>query len=59
MTGAGNWIIAEMWWTNNLADPWESVLAGDRIQDGLVTAHDIMLDWRLNADLVTLSAPRA
>ncbi len=22
LIGAGNWILSELWWTNNLADPW-------------------------------------
>ncbi len=31
-------------------------MAGTRIYDGLVTAEDILREWELNADLVTLSA---
>ena len=31
-------------------------MAGTRIYDGLVTAEEILREWDLNADLVTLSA---
>jgi CHAT domain-containing protein len=31
-------------------------MLGDRIYDGLVTAKEIVRDWRLDADLVALSA---
>jgi CHAT domain-containing protein len=40
----------------NLPDPVESAMMGTRIYDGLVTAKEIIRDWRLDADLVTLSA---
>jgi CHAT domain-containing protein len=40
----------------NLEDPVKSWLAGKRPIDGVVTATEIIRDWRLNADLVTLSA---
>jgi CHAT domain-containing protein len=40
----------------DLPDPLESAVAGTRIYDGLVTAEEILRDWDLNADLVTLSA---
>jgi len=37
-------------------DPLEAAMAGARIYDGLVTAQEILREWDLNADLVTLSA---
>lgn len=40
----------------NLPDPLEAAMAGTRIYDGLVTAKEILREWHLNADLVTLSA---
>jgi len=40
----------------DLPDPLESAMAGTRIHDGLVTAKEILREWDLNADLVTLSA---
>ncbi|MBN2070185.1 MAG: CHAT domain-containing protein [Candidatus Krumholzibacteriota bacterium] len=40
----------------NLPDPLEAALTGSRIYDGLVTAKEIIQDWKLKADLVTLSA---
>jgi CHAT domain-containing protein/tetratricopeptide (TPR) repeat protein len=40
----------------DLPDPFESALRGDRIYDGLLTAREIVREWRLDADLVTLSA---
>lgn len=39
-----------------LPDPLESATAGKRIHDGLVTASEVMREWNLDADLVTLSA---
>jgi len=39
-----------------LPDPFESALKGERIYDGLLTAKEIVGEWRLDADLVTLSA---
>jgi CHAT domain-containing protein len=40
----------------DLPDPLESAVAGGRIYDGLVTAGEILGEWDLDADLVTLSA---
>ncbi len=40
----------------DLPDPLNAALAGDRICDGLVTATEIVREWELDADLVTLSA---
>lgn len=40
----------------DLPDPFEAAMAGTRIYDGLVTAREIVREWRLDADLVTLSA---
>jgi CHAT domain-containing protein len=40
----------------NLPDPVESAISGTRIYDGLVTANEIVREWELDADLVTLSA---
>jgi CHAT domain-containing protein/Flp pilus assembly protein TadD len=40
----------------NLPDPLESAIKGERIFDGLVTARDVMREWELDADLVTLSS---
>jgi len=37
-------------------DPLDAVLTGDRAYRGLVTAGEIARDWRLDAELVTLSA---
>jgi CHAT domain-containing protein/Tfp pilus assembly protein PilF len=39
-----------------LPDPLEAAIAGERIYDGLLTAKEIVREWRMNADLVTLSA---
>ncbi|MBD3348053.1 MAG: tetratricopeptide repeat protein, partial [Candidatus Eisenbacteria bacterium] len=39
-----------------LPDPLESALKGERICDGLLTAGEIVREWDLGADLVTLSA---
>jgi CHAT domain-containing protein/tetratricopeptide (TPR) repeat protein len=38
-----------------LPDPIAAAAAGERVFDGLVTMTDIIRDWRLTADLVTLS----
>jgi len=40
----------------NLTDPLENAMAGTRIYDGLLTAGEILQEWELSADLVTLSA---
>jgi CHAT domain-containing protein/tetratricopeptide (TPR) repeat protein len=40
----------------DLPDPLEAAAAGAPIYDGLATAAEIVRDWRLDADLVTLSA---
>jgi len=40
----------------DLPDALTSAMAGTRIYDGLVTAKEILREWSLNADLVTLSA---
>ena len=40
----------------DLPDPLESAMAGTRFYDGVVTAEEILREWDLNADLVTLSA---
>ena len=40
----------------DLPDPAESAISGTRIYDGLVTANEIVREWALDADLVTLSA---
>jgi len=40
----------------DLPDALEAAMAGTRIYDGLVTAEEILREWDLNADLVTLSA---
>lgn len=39
-----------------LPDPLESAIAGTRIYDGFLTAEEIVREWELTADLVTLSA---
>lgn len=39
-----------------LPDPLEAAISGERIYDGLLTAKEIVREWRMNADLVTLSA---
>jgi CHAT domain-containing protein len=41
---------------DRLPDPWEQVLAGKRAYDGRLTAAQILRTWKLDADLVTLSA---
>jgi CHAT domain-containing protein/tetratricopeptide (TPR) repeat protein len=40
----------------DLPDPLEAAVAGRRIHDGLVTASEVVREWHLDADLVTLSA---
>jgi CHAT domain-containing protein/Tfp pilus assembly protein PilF len=40
----------------DLPDPLEAAISGTRIYDGLLTAKEIVREWRMNADLVTLSA---
>jgi len=39
-----------------LPDPLRVLAEGGRVQDGLVSAGEIVADWRLDADLVVLSA---
>ncbi|MCK4548031.1 MAG: CHAT domain-containing protein [Candidatus Eisenbacteria sp.] len=39
----------------DLPDPLEAAVAGTRIYDGLVTTREIVREWDLHADLVTLS----
>jgi len=39
-----------------LPDPLKSALAGTRIYDGFLSADEIVREWTLDADLVTLSA---
>jgi len=39
-----------------LPDPLEAAIAGTRIYDGFLTAEEIVREWELDADLVTLSA---
>lgn len=39
----------------NLPDPWLALRAGERIYDGLLTAKEIVREWKLGADLVVLS----
>src|SRR5262249_24059152 len=41
---------------DRLPDPVHQVLAGKEVYDGRLTAERILHSWRLNADLVTLSA---
>ncbi len=40
----------------DLPDPLEAALAGGRIYDGYLTVREIVREWRLDAELVTLSA---
>jgi CHAT domain-containing protein len=42
----------------NLPDPLESAMQGRRIYDGRLTVREIVREWKLDADLVTLSACR-
>jgi CHAT domain-containing protein len=42
----------------DLPDPLESMRAGDRIYDGLISAEEIIREWKLSAGLVTLSGCR-
>lgn len=39
-----------------LKDPLESVLRKERIYDGLITTREILNEWQLDAELVSLSA---
>jgi tetratricopeptide (TPR) repeat protein len=41
---------------DGLADPLEQVLSGKEVYNGQVTAERILRTWKLDADLVTLSA---
>jgi CHAT domain-containing protein len=40
----------------DLPDPLQAAMDGTRIYDGVITAKEILRDWKLDADLVTLSA---
>jgi CHAT domain-containing protein/Flp pilus assembly protein TadD len=40
----------------DLPDPYQAAVKGERIYDGLLDAKEIVRDWKLDADLVTLSA---
>jgi CHAT domain-containing protein len=40
----------------DLPDPYEAAVKGERIYDGLLDAKEIVREWKLSADLVTLSA---
>jgi CHAT domain-containing protein/tetratricopeptide (TPR) repeat protein len=42
----------------DLPDPLESIRRGGRLFDGLVSAKEIVREWKLDADLVTLSGCR-
>jgi CHAT domain-containing protein len=39
-----------------LPDPLEAVMSGSRVYDGYISAGEVMRDWDLGADLVSLSA---
>jgi CHAT domain-containing protein/Flp pilus assembly protein TadD len=39
----------------DLPDALEAALSGERIYDGMITVKEILHEWKLNADLVTLS----
>lgn len=39
----------------DLPDALEAAMAGERIFDGMITAEEILREWELDADLVTLS----
>ncbi|MBN2170228.1 MAG: CHAT domain-containing protein [Candidatus Krumholzibacteriota bacterium] len=39
-----------------LGDPVAAAVAGERVCDGLLTASEIVREWRIDADLVVLSA---
>jgi CHAT domain-containing protein len=43
---------------DRLDDPVSEILSGGPFYDGLLTAGEIMRDWKLDADLVTLSGCR-
>jgi len=47
---------ALIWSQDQLPDALEQVLAGKEVYDGRLTADQIVRTWRLDADLVTLSA---
>ncbi|MCK4414882.1 MAG: CHAT domain-containing protein [Candidatus Eisenbacteria sp.] len=40
----------------DLPDPLTAAMSGERLYDGVVSAKEILREWRLSADLVTLSA---
>ena len=40
----------------DLPDPLQAAIEGTRIYNGLLTAEEIVREWKLDADLVTLSA---
>ncbi|MDD3643794.1 MAG: CHAT domain-containing protein, partial [Candidatus Krumholzibacteria bacterium] len=40
----------------DLPDQLTAAINGERIYDGMITAGEVMREWRLNADLVALSA---
>jgi CHAT domain-containing protein len=40
----------------DLPDPYQAAVRGERIYDGLLDAREIVREWKLDADLVTLSA---
>ncbi len=40
----------------NLPDPVRSAMAGERVYDGLISAKEIVQEWDISADLITLSA---
>jgi len=42
----------------DLPDPLQAAIAGERIYDGMLQAREIVREWHLDADLVTLSACR-
>jgi hypothetical protein len=56
MTGGGNWITAELWWTSDLADPWGDAVdydwfAGDWVE---FTAADNGTWWTYSTDFEIL-----
>ncbi len=40
----------------DLPDPLDAVIAGERVIDGRLTMEEVLREWHLDADLVTLSA---
>jgi CHAT domain-containing protein len=40
----------------DLPDPLDATIEGHRLYDGMVTAEEVLREWKLAADLVTLSA---